>query len=344
MSDYTIFVKERGTAYLGGPPLVKMAIDEIVDEETLGGAEMHTRTSGLSDYLAADEMDALRMIRDIVRHLRWQKLGPGPTEPADDPLYDPNELIGCASADVRIPFDIREIYARVLDGSRFEEFKPLYGDKLVCGWGSIHGFPVGVLGNNGILFSEEAKKGAQFIQLCNRTDTPLVFLHNITGFMVGSKAEQGGIIRNGAKMINAVSQHRGAALLPDGRRQVRRRQLRHGRQGVRPPVHLLVAEPPDRRDGRPPARRGDGHRRPQRRRRARASRSTRTSSTPRRRRSRPRSRASRPRCTRPDECGTTGSSTPTTRARCWAWRCRRPTATSCRAPPSTACGGTDARC
>ena len=205
MSDYTVFVRERGTAYLGGPPLVKMAIDEIVDEETLGGAEMHSRTSGLSDYLAADEMDALRITRGIVRHLRWSKLGPGRTEPDDEPLHDPDELIGCASADVRIPFDIREIYARLLDGSRFEEFKPLYGDKLVCGWGSVHGFPVGLIGNNGILFSEEAAKGAQFIQLCNRTSTPLVFLHNITGFMVGSKAEQGGIIRNGAKLINAVS-------------------------------------------------------------------------------------------------------------------------------------------
>jgi acetyl-CoA carboxylase carboxyltransferase component len=205
MSDYSVFVKGRGTAYLGGPPLVKMAIDEVVDAETLGGAEMHARTSGLSDYLAYDELDALRITRGIVRHLRWRKLGPGPTEPADDPLYDPAELLGCASADVRVPFDIREIYARLLDGSRFEEFKPLYGDKLVCGWGSIHGFPVGLIGNNGILFSEEAAKGAQFIQLCNRTDTPLVFLHNITGFMVGSKAEQGGIIRNGAKLINAVS-------------------------------------------------------------------------------------------------------------------------------------------
>ena len=205
MSDYTVFVKGRGTAYLGGPPLVKMAIDEVVDEETLGGAEMHSRTSGLSDYLAVDELDALRITRDIVAHLRWRKLGPGPTEPGDDPIHDPAELLGCASADVRVPFDIREIYARILDGSRFEEFKPLYGDKLVCGWGSIHGFPVGLLGNNGILFSEEAKKGAQFVQLCNRIDTPLVFLHNITGFMVGSKAEQGGIIRNGAKLINAVS-------------------------------------------------------------------------------------------------------------------------------------------
>jgi acetyl-CoA carboxylase carboxyltransferase component len=205
MSDYTVFVKGRGTAYLGGPPLVKMAIDEIVDEETLGGAEMHSRTSGLSDYLAVDELDGLRHARQIVRHLGWTKRGPGPTAAGDAPLYDPAELLGCASADVRIPFEIREIYARVLDGSRFEEFKPLYGDKLVCGWGSIHGFPVGLLGNNGILFSEEASKGAQFIQLCNKTDTPLVFMHNITGFMVGSAAEQGGIIRNGAKLINAVS-------------------------------------------------------------------------------------------------------------------------------------------
>jgi acetyl-CoA carboxylase carboxyltransferase component len=205
MSDYSVFVKERGTAFLGGPPLVKMAIDEIVDEETLGGAEMHARTSGLADYLALDEMDALRITRQIVRHLGWRRRGPGPTEPDEPPLYDPAELLGCASADVRVPFEIREIYARILDGSRFEEFKPLYGDKLVCGWGSIHGFPVGLVGNNGILFSEEAKKGAQFIQLCNRSNTPLVFLHNITGFMVGSKAERGGIIRNGAKLINAVS-------------------------------------------------------------------------------------------------------------------------------------------
>lgn len=205
MSDYTVFVKGKGTAYLGGPPLVKMAIDEIADEETLGGAEMHSRTSGLSDYLAMDEMDAIRIARSIVRHLGWKRLGPGPSEPDDPPVYDPAELLGAASADVRIPFDVREVHARLLDGSRFEEFKPLYGDKLVCGWGSIHGYPIGVLANNGILFSEEAAKGAQFIQLCNRRDIPLLFMHNITGFMVGSKAEQGGIIRNGAKMINAVS-------------------------------------------------------------------------------------------------------------------------------------------
>lgn len=205
MSDYAVFIKGRGTAYLGGPPLVKMAIDEEVDEETLGGAEMHSRTSGLSDYLAADELDALRIIRSIVAHLNWTKRGPGPTEPADEPLYDPAGLIDCARADVRIPFEMREVFARILDGSRFEEHKALYGDKLVCGWGSIHGFPVGLVGNNGILFSEEAKKGAQFIQLCNRTNTPIIFCHNITGFMVGTAAEQGGIIRNGAKLINAVS-------------------------------------------------------------------------------------------------------------------------------------------
>jgi len=205
MSDYVVMVKDRAMAYLGGPPLVKMAIDEDVDEESLGGAEMHSRTSGLSDYLAIDEMDALRITRDIVRHLNWRKLGHGPTMPADAPRYDPDELMGCASADVKVPFDVREVLARVLDGSRFEEFKPLYGDKLVCGWGSICGFPVGVLANNGILFSEESEKGAQFIQLANRHDTPLVFVQNITGFMVGSVAEQGGIIKDGAKLINAVS-------------------------------------------------------------------------------------------------------------------------------------------
>lgn len=205
MSDYTVFVKGKGTAYLGGPPLVKMAIDEEVDEETLGGAEMHARVSGLADYFAADEVDALRQVRNIVRHLRYPTLGMGATEPGDAPLYDPEELLGCVSADVRVPFDIREIYARLLDGSRFEEFKAMYGDKLVCGWGSICGYPVAVIGNNGILFSEEAAKGAQFIQLCNRSNTPIIFLHNITGFMVGSAAERGGIIRNGAKLINAVS-------------------------------------------------------------------------------------------------------------------------------------------
>jgi acyl-CoA carboxylase subunit beta len=205
MSDYVVMVKERAHVFLGGPPLVKMAIDEDADEETLGGADMHSRISGLSDYLAIDELDALRLGRDIVGHLNWRKLGPGATLPSDAPLYDPEELLGCASADVRVPFDVREILARILDGSRFEEFKPLYGTQLVTSWGSLHGFPVGILGNNGILFSEESQKGAQFIQLCNKINVPILFVQNITGFMVGTQYEQGGIIKDGAKLINAVS-------------------------------------------------------------------------------------------------------------------------------------------
>jgi len=205
MSDYVVMVKGAARVFLGGPPLVKMAIDEDADEEELGGAEMHARTSGLADYLAADERDCIRIGREIVAHLGWRKLGPGPTEPDDPPMFDPDELVGAVPIDVRVPYDMHEVLARVLDGSRFEEFKPLYGAQLVTGWGSVCGFPIGVLANNGILFSEESEKGAQFIQLCNRQDTPLLFVQNITGFMVGTRYEQGGIIKHGAKLINAVS-------------------------------------------------------------------------------------------------------------------------------------------
>jgi acetyl-CoA carboxylase carboxyltransferase component len=205
MSDYVVMVKDRAQVFLGGPPLVKMAIDEDADEESLGGAEMHSRVSGLSDYLAVDELDALRIGRDIVKHLNWRKLGPGPTQPADMPAYEMDELLGIASADVRVPFDVREIIARIVDGSRFEEFKAAYGAQLVTGWASLCGFPIGILANNGILFSEESQKGAQFIQLCNRIDVPILFVQNITGFMVGTRYEQGGIIKDGAKLINAVS-------------------------------------------------------------------------------------------------------------------------------------------
>jgi len=205
MSDYVVLQKDAARVYLGGPPLVKMAIDEDADEESLGGAEMHARTSGLADYLALDEPDALRIGRDIVAHLGWRKSGPGPTRAATPPVHDPEELLGIASADLRIPFEAREVLARVLDGSEFDEFKPLYGSTLVTGWGHVNGYPVGVLANNGILFSEEAHKGAQFIQLCNRMDVPILFLQNITGFMVGTRYEQGGIIKDGAKLINAVS-------------------------------------------------------------------------------------------------------------------------------------------
>jgi acyl-CoA carboxylase subunit beta len=206
MSDYTVLVKDRARVYLGGPPLVKMAIDEDADEEELGGADMHARLSGLADYLAADEHDGLRIARGIVAHLNWRKHGPGPTAlPADEPVHDPEDLLGVVPVDIRVPFDVREVLARIVDGSRFEEFKPLYGSQLVCGWASIHGFPVGVLANNGILFSEESEKGSQMIQLANQTDVPLLFVQNITGFMVGTRYEQRGIIKDGAKLINAVS-------------------------------------------------------------------------------------------------------------------------------------------
>jgi acyl-CoA carboxylase subunit beta len=205
MSDYTIMVEGQARVFLGGPPLVKMATGEVADEEELGGALMHARISGLCDYLARDEGDAIRMARGIVAHLHWRRLGPDPQLPVEPPLYAAEELLGIAPIDVRVPFDVREILARVLDGSRFEEFKPLYGTQLVCGWGTLGGYPVGIVANNGILFSEESQKGAQFIQLCNRYDTSLVFVQNITGFMVGTRYEQGGIIKDGAKLINAVS-------------------------------------------------------------------------------------------------------------------------------------------
>lgn len=205
MSDYIVLQKDAARVYLGGPPLVKMAIDEDANEESLGGAEMHARTSGLADYLALDEPDAIRIGREIVAHLNWTKQGPGPVSPPRLPLYDAEELLGIASADIKIAFEAREVLARVLDASEFDEFKPLYGSTLVTGWGRINGYPVGVLANNGILFSQEAHKGAQFIQLCNRMAVPILFFQNVTGFMVGTRYEQGGIIKDGAKLINAVS-------------------------------------------------------------------------------------------------------------------------------------------
>ncbi|MCZ6863917.1 MAG: acyl-CoA carboxylase subunit beta, partial [Alphaproteobacteria bacterium] len=205
MSDYTIFIRKQSKVALGGPPLVKMATGEDADEEMLAGAEMHTQISGLGDYLAQDELDGIRMCRELVAHLNWRKRGPGASLPNDQPIYDPEELIGIVAKDLRNPFDIREVIARIVDGSRFEEFKPLYGPTLICGWASVDGYPLGVLGNNGTLFSESSEKAAQFIQLCNQIDVPLLFLHNITGYIVGTDFEQGGITKNGSKMINAVT-------------------------------------------------------------------------------------------------------------------------------------------
>ncbi|MCP5025725.1 MAG: acyl-CoA carboxylase subunit beta [Actinomycetia bacterium] len=205
MSDYTIVVRQQSKMFLAGPPLVKMAIGEVVDDETLGGAQMHAEVSGSGDYLAEDEMDAIRICREVISHLNWRKAGPGPALAVEDPVHDPEELLGLVSRDLRQPVDVRDVIARVADGSRFEEFKPRWGPSLVCGWASIHGYPVGVLGNNGVIYPDSAQKGAHFIQLCNQIDVPLVFLQNITGFMVGKDFEADGIIKKGSQMINAVS-------------------------------------------------------------------------------------------------------------------------------------------
>lgn len=209
MSDYVVMVKERAKVFLAGPPLVKMATGEDADDESLGGADLHARSSGLADYLAQDEQDAIRIGRQIVGRLNWRKQGPAPAAAVRPPLLDEDELLGIVPTDLKVPFDPREVIGRVVDGSDFDEFKPLYGSSLVTGWAMLHGYPVGLLANaRGVLFSEEAQKAAQFIQLANRAATPLVFLQNTTGFMVGADYERGGIIKHGAQMINAVSNSR----------------------------------------------------------------------------------------------------------------------------------------
>jgi acyl-CoA carboxylase subunit beta len=205
MSDHVVMIEGRSKVFLGGPPLVKMATGEEATDEELGGADMHARASGLADYLAADEHDAIRTGRRIVARLNWRKQGPRPRRTAP-PLFDEEELLGIVPPDLRVPFDPREVIARVSDGSDFDEFKPAYGTSLVTGWADIHGYPVGILANaQGVLFSAESQKAAQFIQLANQADTPLIFLHNTTGYMVGARYEQAGIIKHGSMMINAVS-------------------------------------------------------------------------------------------------------------------------------------------
>ncbi len=205
MSDYNIFIKDQSKAFLAGPPLVKMATGEESDDETLGGAQMHSEVSGLSDYLAEDEMDALRICREVVSHLNWSKKGPEPKVKSLKPEYDKEELLGILSEDLKSAVDIKEIIARFVDGSKFEEFKPLYGSSLVCGWAVVHGYQVGIIGNNGPIYPQSAEKGASFIQLCNKRDIPLIFLHNVTGFLVGKDFERQGIIKKGSQLINAVS-------------------------------------------------------------------------------------------------------------------------------------------
>ncbi|MFT5430787.1 MAG: 3-methylcrotonyl-CoA carboxylase beta subunit [Myxococcota bacterium] len=205
MSDETVIVKERGTIFLGGPPLVKAATGEVVTAEELGGADVHTRISGVADHLADDDDHALEITRDIVSHLNVDKRLTTSVLPPAAPLYSPAELGGIVPHDTRTPYDVREVIARVVDGSRFHEFKARYGTTLVCGFAHIHGYPVGIVANNGVLFSESALKAAHFVEMCTHRKTPLLFLQNITGFMVGRDYEHGGIAKDGAKMVHAVA-------------------------------------------------------------------------------------------------------------------------------------------
>ena len=204
MSDVTIIVKEQGTIFLAGPPLVKAATGEVVSAEDLGGGDVHTRLSGVADYLAEDDAHALALARRAVGNLGAGFSG-APRQGAEAPAYDPDEILGVVPGDLRTPYDIREVIARVVDGSRFDEFKARFGETLVCGFAHVDGWPVGIIANNGVLFSESAQKGAHFVELCSQRKIPLVFLQNITGFMVGQTYENGGIARDGAKMVTAVA-------------------------------------------------------------------------------------------------------------------------------------------
>jgi 3-methylcrotonyl-CoA carboxylase beta subunit len=208
LSDEVVMTAGNSSVHLGGPQIVKAAIREIVDRETLGGAEMHSTVSGVSDHFAGDEMEAIAKTRDIVGALNRVQTFHGDIRPARPPLFDPAEIPGIIGADLTLPFDQREIIARLVDGSEFHEFKPLYGATLVCGFAHIHGLPIGILANNGVLFSESSLKGAHFIELCDQRNVPILFLQNITGFMVGSDAERNGIAKNSAKLVYAVSNAR----------------------------------------------------------------------------------------------------------------------------------------
>jgi 3-methylcrotonyl-CoA carboxylase beta subunit len=205
MADESIIVKEQGTIFLGGPPLVKAATGEVVSAEQLGGADTHCRRSGVTDHYAENDAHALALARRIVGNLNQRKQPTISLRESSDPRFDPRELYGLIPSDSRKPFDVREVIARIVDASEFDEFKQLYGTTLVCGFARLYGIPLGIIANNGILFSESALKGAHFIQLCSQRGIPLLFLQNITGFMVGSKYEAGGIAKDGAKMVTAVA-------------------------------------------------------------------------------------------------------------------------------------------
>ena len=300
MSDETIIVRGTGTIFIGGPPLVKAATGEEVTAEELGGADVHTRRSGVADHYATSDEHALALARQIVRNLGDPPPVPWELAPPEPPVVDPADLYGLVPEDFRHELDPLEVIARIVDGSRFHEFKALYGETLVCGFARIEGFPVGILANRGILFAESSQKGAHFVELACKRRIPLVFLQNITGFMVGREYEEGGIARDGAKLVMAVGVRGRAEVHGRHRRLVRRGQLRDVRPRLRPAPALDVAERPDQRDGRRAGRdrADDGRRRRPRTRSARST-STRGRRTTRRRGS-----------------GTTGSSTRATRAAC----------------------------
>ena len=318
MSDESVIVRNQGTIFLGGPPLVKAATGEEISAEDLGGGDLHARKSGVVDHLAENDEHALTIVRDIVSTLQRAKraLDIELREPRA-PAYDPEELYGIIPEDVRAPYDVHEIIARIVDGSEFHEFKPLYGSTLVCGFAHIWGMPVAILANNGILFSESAVKGAHFIELACQRRTPLLFLQNISGFMVGGKYEAEGIAKHGAKLVTAVATAQRAQDHRADRRQLRRRQLRHERPRLLAALPLHLAQLAHQRDGR----RAGGVRardRPPRRRQmdAGAGRSL-QATDPRRLRGAGQSLARDRR-----GCGTTGSSTRRRRGTCSGWRSR----------------------
>ena len=248
MSDVTIIVKEQGTIFLAGPPLVKAATGEVVTSEDLGGGDVHTRLSGVADYLAEDDAHALALARRAVAGLNRAKPDTVQWETPEEPAYDPAELLGVVPSGLRTPYDIREVIARLVDGSRFDEFKPRFGETLVTGFAHLKGCPIGIVANNGVLFSESAQKGSHFVELCSQRRIPLVFLQNITGFMVGRKYENEGIARHGAKMVTAVA----CTNVPKITMLVGvfwGGQLRHGRSGLQPALHVDMAEFADIGDG-----------------------------------------------------------------------------------------------
>ena len=258
MSDESVIVRGQGTIFLGGPPLVRAATGEIVTAEELGGAEVHSRVSGVTDHYALDDRHALGIARRIVGNLNRTNSVSLDLRPPCEPLYPAEEIYGVIPLDTRRPYEVREIIARLVDGSELDEFKRLYGQPLVCGFARIWGYPVGILANNGILFSESALKAAHFIELCAQRGIPLVFLQNITGFMVGRKYEAGGIAKDGAKMVTAVATAGGAEIYGHHRRQLRRRQLRHVRTSVWTALFVDVAECPHLGHGRRTGRLGAG--------------------------------------------------------------------------------------